>query len=169
MDKKAEQLKGLPNNLPTSEAVVLARKLETQRALGQETLPAEAVLSILRPQLRRVRPQRVPTLCRLACAGFEDFLADRVDDPRLPGLIPRAAIPPWWQALERMAPQGLQAFTADFARHLGASDWPALERLGESLRRSARGWTQAIVTGFQNRKLADPVTRKALSDIGLQS
>ena len=82
MDKKAEQLKGLLNNLPTSEAVVLARKLETQRALGQETLPAEAVLSILRPQLRRVRPQRVPTLCRLACAGFEDFLADRSADKR---------------------------------------------------------------------------------------
>ena len=40
MDQKAEQLKGLLTALPTNEAVTLARQLETQRALGQETLPA---------------------------------------------------------------------------------------------------------------------------------
>jgi hypothetical protein len=169
MDQKAEQLKGLLNALPTSEAVMLARKLETQRALGQESLPAETVLAILRPQLRRVRPQRVPTLCRLACSGFEDFLVDRVDDPRLPGLIPRSAIAPWWQALERMAPQEVKNFAAEFARLVAASDWPGLERLGERLRSSARGWTDAVIAGFESRKLADAATRKALSDIGLQT
>ncbi|HXP74838.1 MAG TPA: hypothetical protein VN823_11885 [Stellaceae bacterium] len=169
MDQKSEQLKGLLNALPTNEAVSLARKLETQRALGQETLPAEAVLSFLRPQLRRVRPQRVPTLCRLACAGFEDFLVDRVDDPRLPGLIPRSAIAPWWQALERMAPQELRIFSEEFARLVGASDWPALDRLGERVRNAARGWTDAVMAAFQSRKLADSVTRKHLGDIGLQA
>jgi len=169
MDQKSEQLKGLLTALPTNEAVTLARQLETQRALGQETLPAETLLSILRPQLRRVRPQRVPTLCRLACAGFEDFLVDRVDDPRLPGLIPRSAIAAWWQALERMAPQEIKILAAEFARLVDASDWPGLERLGERLRSAARGWTEAVMSGFQSRKLPDPVTRKALGDIGLQS
>jgi len=122
MDQKADQLKGLLNALPTTEAVALARKLETERALGKATLPAETVLSVLRPQLRRVRPQRVPTLCRLACVGFEDFLADRVDDPRLPGLIPRTAILPWWQACERIAPDEVKIFAADFGKLVAASD-----------------------------------------------
>jgi hypothetical protein len=169
MDQKSEQLKGLLNTLPTNEAVALARKLETQRALGQEALPAETVLAILRPQLRRVRPQRVPSLCRLACAGFEDFLVDRVDDPRLPGLIPRSAIIPWWQALERMAPAELKVFGADFARLVAANDAQGLERLGQRLRDAARGWTEAVIAGFKSRRLADAVTRKALSDIGLQA
>jgi hypothetical protein len=169
MDQKSEQLKGLLNTLPTNEAVALARKLETQRALGQEALPAETVLAILRPQLRRARPQRVPSLCRLACAGFEDFLVDRVDDPRLPGLIPRSAIAPWWQALERTAPEELKIFAADFARLVAASDARGLEQLGERLRNAARGWTEAVIAGFKSRRLADAVTRKALSDIGLQA
>jgi len=169
MDQRSEQLEGLLNALPTIEALALARKLETQRALGQEALPAESVLAILRPQLRRVRPQRVPSLCRLACAGFEDFLVDRVDGPRLPGLIPRSAIAPWWRSLERIAPGELRVFAADFARLMTASDSPGLERLGERLRSAARGWTEAVIAGFESGKLADPVTRKALSDIGLQA
>jgi len=169
MDQKSEQLNALLKPLPTNEAVALARKLETQRALGQETLPAETVLAALRPQLRRVRPQRVPSLCRLACVGFEDFLVDRVVEPRLPGLIPRSAIVPWWQALERMAPMELKIFGADFARLIAANDLQGLERLGESLRSAARGWTEAVLAGFRSRELADPVIRKALGDIGLQA
>jgi hypothetical protein len=169
MDQRAEQLKGLLSALPTNEAVVLARQLETQRALGKETLPAETVLAVLRPQLRRIRPQRVPTLCRLACVGFEDFLVDHVDDPRAPGLIPRSAIAPWWQACEGMAPEDIKTFTADFARLVAASDWPGLDKLGELLRVAARGWTEAVLAGFKSRKLADVVTRKALADIGLQA
>ncbi|HKX09137.1 MAG TPA: hypothetical protein VJN67_13140 [Stellaceae bacterium] len=169
MDQKAEQLKGLLSALPTTEAVALARQLETQRALGKESLPAETVLSVLRPQLRRIRPQRVPTLCRLACVGFEDFLVDRADEPRVPGLIPRSAIAPWWHACERMAPEDIKTFNADFARAVAASDWPGLDRLGELLRVAARGWTEQILAGFKSRKLADAATRKVLADIGLQT
>ena len=169
MDQKAEQLRGLLNALPTNEAVNLARKLETQRALGQEMLPADTVLAALRPHLRRVRPQRVPTLCRLACVGFEDFLVDRVDDPRLPGLIPRSAITPWWHACERTAPEDVKTFSADFARLVAASDWRGLDKLGEMLRTAARGWTEGVIAAFGSRKLGDAVTRKALGDIGLQT
>src|SRR5260370_40647847 len=122
MDQRSEQLQGLLNALPTIEALALARKLETQRALGQEALPAETVLAILRPQLRRVRPQRVPSLCRLACVGFEDFLVDRVDGPRLPGLIPRSAIAPWWRAPERRAAPEFQILAPGFARPHSAKE-----------------------------------------------
>ncbi len=169
MDQKAERLRLLLGALPTNEAVTLARKLEIERALGQETLPAETVLAILRPQLRRVRPQRVPTLCRLACAGFEDFLVDRVDEPRLPGLIPRSAVAPWWQALVRMAPREIKDLGEEFTRLTAASDWPALERLSDGVCAAARGWTDAVIAAFESRRLADAVTRKALGDIGLQT
>src|SRR5579885_2634780 len=169
MDQKAERLSLLLGALPTNEAVTLARKLEIERALGQETLPAETVLAILRPQLRRVRPQRVPTLCRLACAGFEDFLVDRVDEPRLPGLIPRSAVAPWWQALVRMAPREIKDLGEEFTRLTAASDWPALERLSDGVCAAARGWTGAVIAAFESRRLADAVTRKALGDIGLQT
>jgi len=37
------------------------------------------------------------------------------------------------------------------------------------LRTAARGWTEAVLAAFQHRKLGDPVTRKALGDIGLQT
>jgi hypothetical protein len=166
---KAEQLKGALGALPTNEAVVLAHKLELQRALGQETLPAETILSVLRPQLQRIRPPRVPTLCRLAVAGFEDFLVDRLEDTRLPGMIPRGAIKPWWQALERMAPQEIKAHQADLARLVPKNEPVAMEKLGATVRRAAHGWTAAIIAGFQNRKLSDPATKKALGDIGLQA
>lgn len=166
---KIEQLKGALGALPTNEAVVLARKLELQRALGQETLPAETILAVLRPQLRRIRPPRVPTLCRLIVTGFEDFLVDQLDDTRLPGMIPRAAIRPWWQAMERMAPQEIKVHTTELGRLVAKDDGPGLERLGEVARRAAHGWTDAIMAGFKNRKLTDPVIRKSLSDIGLQS
>lgn len=166
---KTEQLKGILNALPTNEAVTLARKLELQRALGQETLPAETILSVLRPHLRRMRPPRVPTLCRLVATGFEDFLVDRIDDTRLPGLIPRAAIQPWWRALERMAPQEIKNHEATLARLVGKGDAPGIDALGIAVRRAARGWTDAIVTGFRTGKLADPAIRKSLGDIGLQA
>ena len=169
MDKKIEQLKGLLDTLPTNEAVALARKIETQRVLGQSELPADAILAALRPQLRRARPPRVPTLCRLACIGFEDFLVDATDETRLPGLIPRATIAPWWQALERLAPQEIKAMEAELARHVAANDRIGIDRLGETVRRSARGWTEAVLAAAAARKLADPAARKALADPGVQA
>jgi hypothetical protein len=169
MDERIEQLKGLLDTLPTSEAVALARKIETQRALGGSELPADAILAALRPQLRRARAPRVPTLRRLACIGFEDFLVDATDETRLPGLVPRATIAPWWRALERLAPQEIKAMEAELARHVAANDRIGIDRLGEAVRRSARGWTEAVLAAAAAGKLADPPTRKALADPGVQA
>ena len=169
MEKKLEELKGLLDTLPTADAVALARKVETQRALGRSELPAEEILAALRPQLRRARPARIPTLCRLACNGFEDFLIDALDETRLPGLVPRASIAPWWQALERFAPQEIKTYEAELARLVPVNDRAGLDRLGEVLRRSARGWTEAVLAQVESRKLADRATRKALVDPGVQA
>ncbi|HTS90934.1 MAG TPA: hypothetical protein VMG55_02960 [Stellaceae bacterium] len=169
MDIRHEQLKGLLDALPTAEAVSLARKVETQRALGLSELPADAILAALRPQLRRVRPARIPTLCRLGCAGFEDFLIDASDERRLPGLIPRASIGLWWQALARFAPQEIRTYATELARLAPVNDRTGLDRLGESLRRSARGWTEAVLAQAESRKLTDADARKALADPGVQT
>jgi len=169
MDTKLEQLKGLLDTLPTAEAVSLARKVETQRALGQTELPADAILAALRPQLRRARPARIPTLCRLACIGFEDFLFDADDERRLPGLVPRATIAAWWQALGRFAPQEIKTYESELVRLAPINDRGGFDRLGEALRRSARGWTEAVLAQAESRKLADTAARRALADPGVQA
>ena len=169
MDKKFEQLQAALTTLPASEAIVLARKVETQRALGQEALPTEAILGALRPQLRQALPQRVPTLRRLAVMGFEDFLSDDDEETRVPGAIPRRSAVPWWQACERFAPQETKNYQAELARYVGAGDWAGINRLGAEVWRSARGWTDAILAGVKNKKLADPAIRKTLSDQKMQT
>src|SRR5260370_667445 len=67
-DKKLEALKGFLDRLPPREAAALARRLELQRTLGQETVPAESILASLRQQLRVAQPFRTPTLRLLAIA-----------------------------------------------------------------------------------------------------
>ena len=168
MDKKLDQLQAALTTLPTGEAVVLARKLETQRALGHESLPTDAILAALRPQLRTAAPQRIPTLRRLAVMGFEDFLSDDDEEKRVPGAIPRRSAVPWWQACERFAPEEIKTYASELARHVGAGDWTGLGRLGVEVWRAAHGWTEAILAGIKNKKLTDAAIRKTLSDAKMQ-
>jgi len=113
MDKVA-QLQTVLGRLSSQQAIELARTVELARALGREAeaMPSAPILEALRPTLRLVKPPRVPTLQRLICAGFEDFLTDRDDDPRLEGLIPRASISRWWQAVALVASGELETFEA---------------------------------------------------------
>src|SRR6201994_3834483 len=110
MDKTA-QLQTLIGRLTPQQAAELARTVELARALGREVeaMPTEPILEALRPTLRQVKPPRVPGLLRLICAGFEDLLTDRDDDPRLEGLIPRTSIARWWQAIALIAGSEVQA------------------------------------------------------------
>lgn len=169
MDQKLEQLQAALTTLPASEAIVLARKLEVQRALGQEALPTDAILSALRPQLRQALPQRVPTLRRLAVTGFEDFLSDDDEETRVPGAIPRRSVVLWWQACERFAPQEIKSHQSELARCVGVGDGTAINRLGVEIWRAARGWTEAIFAGIKSKKLTDTAIRKILSDAKVQT
>lgn len=131
---KAKKLQQLLAALSSRQATAVARGVETERALGRKTLPSEAILEALRPQLRITGAKRVPTLQRLACLAFEDFLTDRKDDPRPPGLIARVAVEPWWQALLYIAGAEIAGFEAELkelvARKDAAIPWRAPRAAG---------------------------------------
>ena len=162
-EDKAKQLQQLLARLSGRQASALALGIETERALGQETLPSQTILDALRPQLRHTRAKRVPTLCRLACSMFEDFLSDRRDDPRRPGLIARAAIDPWWRALQHIAGAEIQEFEAELKQLVANNDESGIAVLAESMARAARGWTEGVLAQLEKRR-GDPVLKRLFPD-----
>jgi hypothetical protein len=149
---KAKKLQQLLASLSSRQATAVARGVETERALGRKTLPSEAILEALRPQLRITGAKRVPTLQRLACFAFEDFLTDRNDDPRPPGLIARVAVEPWWRALRYIAGAEIAGFEAELKELVARKDEAAIALLGDTVARAARGWTEGVLAQLQSRK-----------------
>lgn len=150
---KAVQLETVLGRLSPQQATELARTIELDRALGRETAatPIAPILAVLRPTLRLVKPPRIPTLQRLICAGFEDFLTDREDDPRLEGLIPRASIARWWQAAALIADGEIKALETRLHDQLGAPV-PKLEALQNDAWEAAARWSAALGTELAKPK-----------------
>lgn len=146
--------------LSASEALVLARKVEQARALGQETLPTDLVLAGLRPVLRELRPERTPTLCRLICSGFEDFLTDLSEGRRPPGFISRAVIRPWWGAVHQVASREIEVLTGELRQFLVKEDAEGIKTLGIKARALALQWTEEVAATLQKGKAADPEIKK---------
>lgn len=140
---KAAQLQTVLGRLSPEQACQLARAVELDHALGREGLPSAPILEALRPTLRLSRPPRIPTLQRLICAGIEDFLTDRVDDPRLEGLIPRSSLAPWWQAVTIIAGAEIKALEARLREQLTAAA-PNLEALQGEAQEAAVRWSSAL-------------------------
>lgn len=140
---KAAQLQTVLGRLSPEQACQLARAVELDHALGREGLPSASILEALRPTLRLSRPPRIPTLQRLICAGIEDFLTDRVDDPRLEGLIPRSSLAPWWQAVTIIAGAEIKALEARLREQLTAAA-PNLEALQGEAQEAAVRWSFAL-------------------------
>jgi len=163
VEKKLAELRGFLDQLPPQEAAALARKLELQRALGQETPPAATILAGLRRQLRVAQPARTPTLFRLVAAGFEEFLVGHPGAIRMSGVIPRASIDPWWQTLKQRAPEEMKAQEAELQRLLAANDWAAIERFGAAAQRAARQWTEAALA--DGTAVSDPGLRADCAEI----
>jgi hypothetical protein len=158
---KAAQLQTVIGRLSPQQAIELARTVELAHALGRETeaLPREPILDALRPTLRLAKPPRVPTLQRLICAGFEDFLTDREDEPRLEGLIPRTSIARWWQAVAMVAASEVSALETRLREELGAPA-PKLEALQNDAWEAAARWSTALGT-----ELAKPRSPKTLRQL----
>lgn len=159
---KTEQLRKTLGRLSDKQATALAHAVEMQRTLGQEIVPTELVLDGIRSRLRDARPRRVPTLCRLVCAGFEDFLTDRQDEPRIEGLIPRKVIKPWWSAVRHVAGDEVAAFDVKLKNLLAADPPPKLDTFRQQAQQAAAGWTAAIVSELAKPN-PDPELRKHLS------
>ena len=162
MDKQA-QLQQTLGALSPRQVLALARGIETERVLGRETLPTEVILAAIRPQLRTERSPRVPTLCRLACLSFEDFLTDRQDDPRPPGVISRAVIAPWWQGLQHIADAQIWTLENQLKSLVGASDRESAAAFARTVSPRVREWTDALLAELRARK-GDPALKKLFTD-----
>ena len=162
---KAAQLQTVVGRLSPQQAIELARTVELAHALGREmeALPSAPILDALRPTLRVVKPPRVPTLQRLICAGFEDFLTDREDDPRLEGLIPRTSISRWWQAIATIAGSEVTALDARLREELGE---PAakLEPLQDDAWEAAARWS-ATLSAERAKPKPPPALRRLLPEL----
>jgi hypothetical protein len=156
---KAAQLQAILDGLSTREAVTLARAVELQRALGEEKLPTETILTTIRSRLKDARPPRVPTVRRLVCQAFEDFLTDQEQEPRLPGLIPRSTIPPWWAGLLRLYGPEIAHFERRLREVVQQRDAVAIDALAGETQRAAEGWTRRLLTEL-NQPKADPALRQ---------
>lgn len=159
---KAAQLQTVLGRLSPEQACQLARAVELDHALGREGLPSASILDALRPILRLSRPPRVPTLQRLICAGLEDFLTDRIDDPRLEGLIPRSSLAPWWQAVTLTAGAEIKALEARLREQLTAPS-PNLEALQGEAQEAAVRWSFAL--GGELPKAIRSAVRRLLPEL----
>jgi len=150
---KATQLQTILGRLSPQQATELARQVELNRALGREdeAMPSALILEALRPTLRLAKPPRVPDLRRLICTGFEDFLTDRDDDPRLEGLIPRASIPRWWRAVAMIADSEIKALETRLRDQLRAPT-PQLEALQNEAWEAAARWSAALTAELAKSK-----------------
>jgi hypothetical protein len=162
MDKKKEQLRDALGRLSLTQATRLAHALELQRSLGTETLPTETVLEGVRPRLRDARPGRAPSICRLVCSGFEEFLSDHDDEPRVEGLIPRRSIKPWWTAARHVAADQIAALTAQLRMLLARHPSTSLDVFRDEVQHAAGGWAATIVAGLDKPK-RDPQLVRLLS------
>jgi hypothetical protein len=156
---KAAQLQSVLGRLSATQATQLARTVELERALGRDGMPSTPILEALRPVLRVAKPPRVPTLHRLVCAGIEEFLSDRSDEPRLEGLIPRTSLTPWWQAATLVAGPEIAAFDARL-HELLAGPAPNLEALQHEAQEAAARWSAEI--GAELAKPKPPLALRQL-------
>ncbi len=103
--------------------------------------PAEAAT----PPARKFYPPRVPTLCRLTCQGFEMFFSDRADDPRMPGLIPRAIIAPWWNGVTALCGAEMEKYERRLKTLIGTGEFNEADQLAVELQKQAVGWTNRLL------------------------
>jgi hypothetical protein len=154
---KQVMLSGFLGRLPEHVASRLAKAVEVDRLIGG-TLPHEAILRALRPQLR-MTPQlkRTETPLRVFCRPFEDILVDAHRDTKQKGRIARTSVEPVWRWLgDELMPE----------RHIvlveALRDALVGELRDEIHAKAVALWSE---TGFALRSaLADPSARRAAID-----
>jgi hypothetical protein len=141
-----QELKRILASLTPDKASVLAAKLERQKLEGKGGPQIDAVLAILRNQLRSETAFRWPTPQQLFCAAFEDFLAN-ARAVKLPGRIARTSIDPVWAWLMDSA---LPEQGPDLVKHIAKAtldrNEPLKTKLTEVLQHEAAKAIAAAVT-----------------------
>jgi hypothetical protein len=112
------------------------------------------------PAPRKSYPPRVPTLCRLTCQGFEMFFSDHRDDTRMPGLIPRTIIAPWWSGVSALCGSEMEKYERRLKTIIGTGEFNDADQLAVELQKAAIGWTNRLLD-----ELARPEGDRALKQI----
>ena len=141
-DRKLDEILG---KLSARQALAVARRLETERLLGKAALPVDTILEALRPLPRAGQAPRVPTLCRLACVPFEDFLTDAAEAKLPEGLIRRAVIAPWWQGLQHLATAEIAALEEELRGLVAGNDGAAAAAFGAKVAQAVCGWSDTLL------------------------
>ncbi|MGH6969505.1 MAG: hypothetical protein ACREEL_12225 [Stellaceae bacterium] len=125
----------------------------------------DSALSNAGPATAAPRPNgpRVPTLCRLTCHAFEAFLTNGADDPRLPGLIPRAMIGPWWNAVTALCADEFARFEQRLKTIIGTGEFEEADQLAVELQQAAIGWNQSVLAAI-GQPSADPAIAAVAAD-----
>jgi hypothetical protein len=150
---KAQQLSAALGRLGEREALALARAVELARVRRKEDLPTDMVLAALRPRLQAAKAPRIANLRRLIVGLFVPFLSDREHDPRVPGIMARASIMPWWRALERIAGPEIIMLEDRLAVLVTTDQLGAIDDLAHEAREQAAGWTKYLGTELAKPKV----------------
>ncbi|HUH85080.1 MAG TPA: hypothetical protein VLX85_10750 [Stellaceae bacterium] len=167
-DEKSKKLELILAKLSHRQALAFARSLETERALGKASLPTEAILAALRPQLRQGQAPRVPTLCRLACTAFEEFLTDSTELKRPEGRITRAVIGPWWKGVQAVAGNDMLELERSFRDHVAGTEKAALGLFAETVHRAVRQWTETLLKRLTEGE-GDPSLKAIFAGLNLMA
>lgn len=115
------------------------------------------------PGAARRTGSRIPTLCRLVCQAIEAFLTDRNDCPRLPGLIPRSTVAPWWNAITALCADELVRFEQRLKTIIGTGEFEEADHVAADLQRAAIGWNLNVLAAIEHAP-ADPAIAALASD-----
>jgi len=146
-----ERLTALLKALPPDRAVALARAVEIMRQSDPANFPAEEVLGALAPALATAR-RELWVLLPMTCVALEPFLVDDDSLAGVPGLIARATIAPWWDALRATAGTAFAPLQAELDRLVLAGDDAALEALAIRVRAAAALATAQLIELMKGSK-----------------
>ena len=135
-DDKSLLLKGFLGNLPETAAGKLAQAVEFDRLMDGHDLPHDAILTGLRPALRK--SARTQTPMRLFCQPFEDLLVSEQRKQKQKAVILRASVVPVWSWLSvDLLPEEAQTYFRDAKALILAG------KLDQAKERAQAFWVQA--------------------------
>jgi hypothetical protein len=143
-DEKLQQITELLKTMPVGKAAMLARTVSALRGSEEgEALPTKLILDALAPTLGTGRPDR-SALQRMICMPLEPFLTNDAQHDHSAGLIQRAMLMPWWNAVGAVASTAIAAFEAELDGIRGNDE--ALDAFAIRARAAAATWTAKVLT-----------------------
>lgn len=124
--------------LGADTAAKIAQGIERQRLKQPNQLPYSDILESIRPKLREARPPRTPTVLRLVCDGFEEFLVNQRGAEKRVGEIPRSTISLVWLLLQNHADsKRLTDYAGVLSEAVRINDDEEVDLIGRTIREIA--------------------------------